>query len=364
LSPIDPREKLSDLRAAVSDGAGGILLLVHDYPDPDCLGAAYGLQALLETWRISSVIAHGGGLGRPENKAMAGLLEITSSLIDNLDLAVFRGAVLIDTQPGAGNNSLPPELKILAVIDHHQPSENSVGQIGDGILLDIRLDYSASSTIVLEYLEAAGVTVARNLATALYLGIKTDTDSLERESSRMDVDAYVKLLPMVDFDVLRKITHAPLPDEYYSYLQSALRVACRYGEALVANVGAIETPDFLSAISDMMILAKGTAWALAVGWKNRKVYLSLRVRPPRKNAGNIMRKSVGEEGHGGGHGLAAGGQILPANGNYVLAAENSIKRFLEVVKVSDQQPPRLLCLKKRRGAKTIYHFKPDPDPME
>ncbi len=328
-----PEGRIEQLHAALSGGEGPVLILVHDYPDPDCLASALGAQHLLELWGLSATVAHGRGLGRPENKAMAGLLNLELALLDEIDCTAFRGALLLDTQPGAGNNSLPPSVPVLAVVDHHPELDGGL----DGIpFVDLRLTTGATSTIVLEYLDTAGARVDARLATALYLGIKTDTDSLERDASPADVSAYVRLLPDVDLPTVRKVNHVPLTEEYFSLLQRAIAGSIRHGEALVANVGVVPQPDLLSAVSDILIDAKETAWALALGWKDGTVYLSLRIRPPRKNAGNLIRRTVEGFGTGGGHALSAGAQI-PLNGREPEEmAEAAVGRFLESVGVADE----------------------------
>jgi len=60
------REKLSPL-----------LILTHDFPDPDALASAYGLQHLAQSvFGLSARIAYCGEIGRMENKTMVRLLRI------------------------------------------------------------------------------------------------------------------------------------------------------------------------------------------------------------------------------------------------------------------------------------------------
>jgi nanoRNase/pAp phosphatase (c-di-AMP/oligoRNAs hydrolase) len=334
-----PEGRIEQLHEALSDGDGPVLVLVHDYPDPDCLASALGAKHLLEMWGFTATIAHGRGLGRPENKAMAGLLNLELALLDEIDPEAFRGALLLDTQPGAGNNSLPECVPVRAVVDHHPEKDGGLENVP---FVDLRLTTGATSTIVLEYLDTAGAEVDARLATALYLGIKTDTDSLERDASPADVAAYVRLLPDVDLPTVRKVNHVPLTEEYFGLLRRAIGNATRQGEALVANVGAVSQPDLLSAVSDILIDSKETAWALALGWNEGRVYLSLRIRPPRKNAGNLMRRTVEGLGSGGGHALSAGGQIGLPDGDADAVATAAIGRFLDSVGVTDEAP-RPLC---------------------
>ncbi len=343
-----PQGCLDKLHAAVLSGEGPVLVVAHNYPDPDSLAAALALSRLLQKWNLPCLIAHGGGLGRAENKAMAGLLEIEMSLFDDLPPPPYRGAVLVDTQPGQGNNSLPETIPVLGVIDHHPAGDEEFDSPVP--CNDIRVEYGATSTILLEYLEAGGVALDAQLATALYLGIRTDTDNLERDAGPADVAAWTRLLPLVDLATVRKITHPPLDDEYFSTLRQALDGATRYGEALVANLGPIEIPDLLSAVSDLLIQTKGAAWALAVGWKGSCIYFSLRLRPPRRNAANLLRKTVGERGSGGGHARAAGGQLPVSAGETTQATiEAALYRFL--LASGQAEAPRRPLLSARPASK-------------
>ncbi len=332
-------EMAKRLREVLAAGKGTVLLVPHDFPDPDCLAATLGLQALLDHWRIPAEIVHAGGMGRAENKAMAGLLGIDHKAFAEIDLTSCRGAILADTQPGVGNNSLPESVPLLAVLDHHPLAEEQAAAVP---FVDVRTDFGSTSAMVLEYLDSEDVSIDANLATALFLGIRTDTDNLLRDASRQDVEGYVRLLPVVDLELVNKIVRPPLPDEYFSLLNTALKEARRHGEALVANLGYVEQPDFLSAVSDLLIQSKNAAWALAAGWSSERVCLSLRIRPPRKNAANIIRKTVGEIGTGGGHALAAGGQIPFGDDTPEDACKQAVARFLQAVGMGGE-PSRFLC---------------------
>jgi nanoRNase/pAp phosphatase (c-di-AMP/oligoRNAs hydrolase) len=340
------KDKMESLKDAVSRGTGPVLVLVHDYPDPDSLAGALGLCSLLESWDIESVIAHGRGMGRADNKAMAGLLDIDHESVKELPDLACRGAVLVDTQPFAGNNSLPGSITVLGVIDHHAPPETPCNDISH---VDVRTEVGASSTMVLEYLDAADVELTTRLATALFLGIKTDTGDLLRGASRADVEAYVRLLPLVDLEAVHKITHGPLPDPYFDMLRSALEGAVRHDDALVAEVGAVPEPDLLSVVSELMLRTKGTALSLATGTYEDCVYLSLRVLPGRRNAGGILRDIMGPSGYGGGHELAAGGVIRTKDGNVGDASREAAKRFLAAVG-REERPGQRLCREATAGS--------------
>ncbi len=72
----DFNEKLEAFRSHIFP-ASTVLILTHDFPDPDCLASAFGISHLLSFWGIkSSVISFGGFVGRAENRAMIRFLNI------------------------------------------------------------------------------------------------------------------------------------------------------------------------------------------------------------------------------------------------------------------------------------------------
>ncbi len=333
------KERLFQFRDIVSSGHGPVLVGVHDYPDPDCLASALGLKRLLESWEIPADIADGRGIGRAENKAMAGLLQIQTLVFNDIDVIDYRGAILADTQPSVGNNSLPPQIPVLAVFDHHAVSQ---GECEDVPFVDVRADHGATSTLVFDYLEASGMPIDPPLATALYLGIRTDTESLERDAHTADVGAVTRLLPVVDMQLVRKITRPPLSDDYFRMLETALKVAVRYDQTIVAELGELPEPDYLSTVSELLLRAKNSDYALSVGTFEERVHLSLRVEPMRRNAGELMRQTLSGAGSGGGHALAAGGMVAPEGDDLASASRNVVERFLAVMNLGDVLP-RLLC---------------------
>lgn len=317
--PLVTSQQLNQLRAALSEGSAPILIAIHDYPDPDALASALALRTLSRSWGIASTIAYGGGIGRPENNAMVRLLNIEMSTFDRIkDIGDYKGAVVTDTQPEAQNQSLPHSVPILAVIDHHRLSDDSI-RLGTAVRLreapgqkiyrDVRLDVGSSSTLALGYLQAAGMEPDKRLATALFVGIKTDTDSLMRDSTPADIAAYSTLVPLADMAVVYGISRPPVTSEYFRFLDLSFRQTQVYGHCLVSDCGEIDAPDIISTVSDMLIRRDGVYYALARGMKNKRLYFSLRSKPPREDATKIMLELVGAHGRGGGHNLSAGGFI-------------------------------------------------------
>ena len=69
--------ELSNFLEINKDRLSPLLILMHDYPDPDALASAYSLQYLAELkGGIRSRIVYGAVIGRIENQEMVRLLKI------------------------------------------------------------------------------------------------------------------------------------------------------------------------------------------------------------------------------------------------------------------------------------------------
>lgn len=314
--PLVSTTRLRALRSSLGAGDKPLLITIHDYPDPDAIASALAFQTLTGSWGMGSVIAHGGGMGREENAEMVRLLNIVLTPFETIpDLSEYRGALFLDTQPQAKNQSLPPEVPVLGVVDHHLLSDDSRrmipvrmnGGTAKIVYSDLRQDVGASSTLAFGYLETAGIVPDKRLATALFLGIKTDTDGLLRDANPADVEAYVRLLPLSDLKLAARAVHPPLDRSYFRFLHMAVDKAVIYGPTVFSNCGEVDSPDILSTPSDTLINLKGVSYALAAGFHRDKAYLSLRAKAPREDATRVLLHVVGPDGKGGGHNLSAGG---------------------------------------------------------
>lgn len=284
------------------------LILTHDNPDPDSLAAALGLAFLWGKIRgLTTQVAYGGIIGRAENLAFVKLLRLSVVPVSQVIFDDFDLIALVDTQPTFGNHSLPPRCRADVVVDHHperdQPYEAAFTDVGGGL--------GATSTRVAQYLEAAGLEPPVALATALFYGIKADTRDLGRETTRADVHSYLWLFPHIDKDLLGQIEYPELPRSYFKLFHRAIERARTYGTtAIVTDVGKIDSPDVVSEIADWMMYLEHMKWSLAFGIFRGQIFLSLRTRDRRMNAGRLVR-GICEDlgGSSGGHGSMAGARV-------------------------------------------------------
>lgn len=287
-------------------GRGRVLIVTHDNPDPDSIAAAVALRHLLlvKTGQ-DAVIAHGGVVGRSENRNMVELLEIPLVPICTLALDEFAVVCMVDTQPDTGNNSFPSGRPVHLVIDHHAP-KSALSQV---CWVDIREHYGASATILYEYLCAQKVSINTRLATSLFYAIKSETQDLGREWSKADREAYRKLLPLSNNRILFDIIHPQVPREYFSAFRTAIENSLVYGPVLVFNLRRIENPDLVAELAEFLLRQQGVDYVLGIGWFNGMQILSMRSLNADARLGEVIQQMVEGLGTAGGHGMVAGGQM-------------------------------------------------------
>ncbi len=291
---------LAPLGRALADHAS-VLIVPHNDPDPDAMASAAALHYLLAAhFQVESRIVYGGIIGRSENKALAAYLGAPLQPL-NGPLPPWP-ALLVDTQPTAGNHPLLPDYPIVAVFDHHPIREKPAGYH-----LDLRPAVGSTSTILVEYLQSAGLPFTQRLATALFYGIKTDTLCFGRGVSPADVAAFVALQPFIDREGLMQIEQAQVSVDYFRTFHDALQTARQYGPLLFAYIGRVAYPDAAAEVADWLLRLEGAHWVICVGCYEETLYLSIRTRLG--GAGRLAQSMVGGMGSAGGHGVMAGGQI-------------------------------------------------------
>jgi len=287
-------------------GRGKILIVCHDNPDPDSIASAVALRHLiLVKTGQDAVLSYGGVIGRSENRKMVELLEISLVPICKLNLSQFAVICMVDTQPDAGNNSLPAGQSVQLVIDHHPPKK----KLTDIYWVDVRENYGASATILYEYLNSQNVSINTKLATSLFYAIKSETQDLGREWSKADREAYLKLLPASNNQILYDIIHPPVPREYFSAFHKAIEKSRVFGEMLVFNLLKVENPDLVAELADFLLREQGVRYVLGMGFFNGTQILSMRSENPEAKLGLVLQQIVAGIGTAGGHGMIAGGQV-------------------------------------------------------
>ena len=307
------------------------LLVLQDNPDPDALASAIAFRKLTNTLAgIQCSIAHGGTIGRAENRALVKYLQLNLRNPQGLDFSSFDLIALLDTQPHTGNNCLPAGMEPDIVIDHHRcrPETRHCR------FTDIRSGYGSTSTIMSEYLEAAGISPEPSIATALLYGIRSDTQDLGRDTTAADIMALTKLYPQANKRILSQIQRGSVQRDYFRMLSVAFANARVYSNAVITCLYRIDNPDMIGEVADLLIRDEQTEWCLCYGFYEDKMLLSVRTEIESPSAEKIIKHIVARRGTGGGHNSYAGGQIPVEHfsDKDLARLQNTVKKaFLEMV---------------------------------
>lgn len=306
---------------------GSVAIICHDQPDPDCLASAMAVKVIAEHFGKTATIYYGGELGHTQNRIMVNVLDINAYKLDSEDDEDAKNAtcsylsnsliVLVDTSHFGSENCqgitsfVDKETEPDMVIDHHDLNQKRTCPY-------LRKTYGSCSTILYEMLLQLDISISRILATALYLGINTDTSDLKGEgATEEDHSAYESLKEKIDLEKYLKVFNYPKPSALLDLRKRAYKDIHTTNTLAVANVGII-TPQQRSLVAELCeeileIESIETAVVMAIvdeGLKtNKSLVASFRSSLLAINTKDFMTKIFGKKGVGGRKG--AGGASIP-----------------------------------------------------
>jgi nanoRNase/pAp phosphatase (c-di-AMP/oligoRNAs hydrolase) len=280
-------------------GSDQVLIAIN--ADPDAIASAMAVKRLL--WRkvAGITIAHVNVIKRPDNLAMIRLLGVPLTRWNGMDLSGFGRVVMVDSQPAHHEDfrGLSPDV----IIDHHPMTCVAAP------FQDIRPNYGAVSTIMTEYLKAAKIRPAAKLATALFYGIKTDTNNFQRQALPEDIRAFQYLFRHANPHLVRKIEYAEIRIDFLKYYRIAIEgMKIRKGRAF-AHLGPVVSPDVCVLIADFFMRVNRIEYSIVSGICDGRMVIIFRNDGLRKNAGALAAQSFGKFGQAGGHKSMARAEI-------------------------------------------------------
>jgi nanoRNase/pAp phosphatase (c-di-AMP/oligoRNAs hydrolase) len=308
-----------------------VLVYCHMNPDPDSLGAAMAMRQILEEEFGKEVaLTYRGIIGRAENRRLVELLAPDLQPARKIDQSRFDAAFLVDAQPGYGYLADVDRLPLLGCVDHH-PFVPSTKKLA---FFDVRTGYGSTCTIMTEYLQDCGLVPVPKVATALFVGIKSDTQDLTRRTNENDVRAYEWLLRKVDRELLAKIQNPPLQRDYFEELRKAIGRAIVYGHCILTELGHVSYPDMVADVADRLQRLEDMHWSACFGYHEKRIYLSVRSNVLDRDAGDLVKAVLAKDGVGGGHVAMAAGRVdMPEESKelYLKIVTRLWRRFLREV---------------------------------
>ncbi len=269
-------------------------VLVCINADPDALASAMAIKRLLR-YKVKHVtIAHPNEIRRLNNVAMVERLKIPLERFKSVKVQDFDKLVLVDSQP----SHLPcfEKIHFHVIIDHH-PLDGE----WDAEYVDIRPDYGAAATMLVEYLRAAGMKPSVALATALFYAIKVDTQDFEKKGGLSDGISFRYLFDIANRNLVRKFELTDLRRSELKYFNLALAELKYSKRRYYSHIGKVRSPDLLVIIADFLNHVGEIDWVFVSGIHNEKLIVIFRCDGYRKNAGKLANRIFGSLGSAGGH---------------------------------------------------------------
>src|SRR2546427_2125408 len=286
------RARVQQYQRYFSD-ADRVLIMLHNDPDPDAMASGLALRNVLRRTKTTAIIGAIQGVTRPENLRMVNLLDIHVEAIAPESIKEYDRVAMVDVQPHYFGGLID---QVDLVIDHHpeQPGYAAVFK-------DIRADYGSTSTILTEHLRAVDVSISERAATAMLYAIKSDTLFFNRQTNRVDLEAFSYLYPLADAALIRKMEGAEITLDRLDYVMKAHRAGTLVEQVFCAFLGPSPREDFIPYVADFFLQLEDVKWTAIAGIVNDSMLISVRNLGYSKNAGEFVRRFFSDIGCAGGH---------------------------------------------------------------
>ncbi len=292
-----------------------VAVLTHPNPDPDAMATAMGVAWIADTVDTETTLQYAGEIRHQENRAFRTVLDLEIDRIETADEIAADAVVLVDHNTARGFTGAQ-NVEPIVVVDHHPGN-------GTGTeFTDVRTEYGAASTIVVEYLQEMGARPAdedheeateipETLATGLLYGILSDTNHLTKGCSAAEFDAAAFLFDGIDEDLLDRIANPQVADDVLRIKARAIREKRVEGSFAICDVGEIGNVDAIPQAADELMRLEGVTAVVVYGQKDGTIHLSGRSRDDRVHMGETLSHAVSDipMANAGGHARMGGGQL-------------------------------------------------------
>ena len=294
--------KLDQLISVI--GNNKVVIQTHNYPDPDAIAAAFGLQYLLKLRNISADIVYFGSLDKVTLKLMTEELNITAINADDYTGGEDDYVINID---GQKNNSNFTDLigHEIACIDHHPWVTDYEYAFKDHRIV------GACATIIVDYFKENNVDIPQNIATALLYAIKVDTQNFTNGVKEEDISAFSMLNALADQALILRLDSNELEiDDLRADGAAIQRLYAKDGVGFVHIP--FDCPDRLIAMVSSFIMSLDCVdLSIVYAERNGGLKFSIRSEIPDLKAGDLVHLALDGIGDGGGHAMMAGGVVFP-----------------------------------------------------
>lgn len=281
-----------------------IYIQTHNFPDPDAIASAFGLQKLLEHYGVSSELCYDGRIDKLSASKMLDIFPISMQPYEKLRSKLRKEdyIVYVDSQKHSGNTTdfIGDEV---ACVDHHPTFTPMKYRYQD-----IRITGSCS-TLIAEYYKDSGYEPDQDTATALLYGLKMDTLQFTRGVTDLDIQMFRFLFNYCDEEKLSDLERNNMEFNDLKAYGAAIEGIELYDKVGFSYIP-FTCPDALIAIiSDFILALIEVEVAVIFSCREDGIKFSVRSEDPEIHAGNLIHNALAGIGNGGGHAAMAGGMI-------------------------------------------------------
>lgn len=280
-----------------------IIVQPHNFPDPDAIASAFGLQYLLKKQGKQSTIVYEGFLQRDVIKVFTKELGIEIFHMNDCEMSENDQIIIVDGCKGNKNvrDLIGDEV---AIIDHHLNNDQE-----DVEFCDIRSDYGACSTIIASYYEELGIKIPKEVATAFLIGIYIDTNNFLRHVSKYDLEAHRQCFEIADTRFVSRVVRNKITKNdlvFFEYLSKNIQY---FGKMAFCFFEQGCDQNLLGILGDYALSMLEVEFVVLCARNKSTIIFSLRNESQQWNASNILQEVLEGIGFGGGHFDMAGGII-------------------------------------------------------
>lgn len=300
-----------------------VYIQTHNFPDPDAIASAFGLQKLLRHYGIEATLCYAGRIDKLSTAKMLQLFHIEMHSYDTLQAQMQESDCIICVDSQKNNGNLTDFIgQEVAVIDHHPTFIKTAYQYED-----LRIT-GACASIIAEYFVEAGLTPDMDTATALLYGIKMDTHHFSRGVTPLDISMFAFLHPLIDHEKLKNMECNNLEFNdlrAYGAAIERIKVYDKVGFSCIP----FSCPDALIAtISDFILSLEEVQVSIIFSHRSDGIKFSVRSEIDSVHAGELIRRTLTNLGAGGGHASMAGG-LIPEE-NVAMLGEDPENRIIQL----------------------------------
>ncbi|MEA3378793.1 MAG: DHH family phosphoesterase [Nanoarchaeota archaeon] len=316
------RARAKKLAGILKNLEGKILIIGHQYSDPDSIASKYGWAYIIkERFGLGADVAYANAsseqyISQSLNKKIEEYYNKPEKEASKINLNDYSGIIMVDTNPSLNNNPFTEEQlnlidgKKLIIIDHHGKSKEKKGFKNKNLYEDIDEQVSSTSIQTMEYLKDFNLDLKKSkkegilLSVSLWLGADIDLKSQNKPPSSRYLSALSFIIDAIGEkgkELREEIENVEIPIAALNAIRMGLNNINFTGPYAISYAGEI-IPEHKHSVLPMLaddLLLKTQGISACISWAliNDEPYASVRSKPEKPQSARKIAAMFGGYGH-------------------------------------------------------------------